>query len=319
MITETIARASWAFRRKKLIPWWCQSIISGTPIIVYGIRDYCGHVKSIKQIRTDEIPDCVQREAFHKQTYLHFLNDVLTWIKSIACKDDPTAVYMFSWDPHAHDKFVTVSQLPPDSETSFLRDWYVNQMEAFFQENQETIERARRGREEEMNRSDVERSAEFHRFPSRGIYDARHYQRERRDSSADEFNPGGYSGSRVQKRRRRSPQTEDARCHGYPDPKRARRKSTEYSHHGTVDTIRQERRHTERKSRGQVLQVDWKSTRNGARSTPPRFKERNAMKSCSRKRDPIYSTRDQRTRRQEDGQHDIYRRADYRGRRRDRF
>lgn len=130
--TETIVRAPWAFERKRLVPWWCQSIISGTPLIVYGVRDYDGHVRSIDHVRTDEIPDRVGRENLDPEKYLMFLSDILTWIKYIVCVEDYTSVYAFQWDPNAPGRGVTANALLRDAGNTFLPEWYVREMEDYF-------------------------------------------------------------------------------------------------------------------------------------------------------------------------------------------
>lgn len=130
--TDTIVRAPWAFKRKRLVPWWCQSVVSGTPLIVYGIRDYDGHVTSIEHVRTDDIPDRVGRENLDAEKYLMFLNDILSWIKNIVCVEDTAAVYAFQWDPNASGRGVTCNALLRDAENAFLPEWYVNEMEEYF-------------------------------------------------------------------------------------------------------------------------------------------------------------------------------------------
>ena len=130
--TETLVRAPWAFERKRLVPWWCQSIISGTPLIVYGIRDYDGHVTSIEHARTDDIPDRVGRENLDPEKYLMLLSDILTWIKGIVCVEDATSVYSFQWDPDAPGRGVTANALLRDAGNTFLPEWYVREMEDYF-------------------------------------------------------------------------------------------------------------------------------------------------------------------------------------------
>lgn len=152
--TETIVRAPWAFERRRLVPWWCQSIISGTPLIVYGIRDYDGHVSSIDHVRTDEIPDRVGRENLDPEKYLKFLSDILTWIKYIVCVEDYTSVYAFQWDPNAPGRGVTANALLRDAGNTFLPEWYVSEMEDYFTLAVEERQRkgVKRGMEDENER-----------------------------------------------------------------------------------------------------------------------------------------------------------------------
>ena len=130
--TETIVRASWAFNQKRLVPWWCQSIVAGTPLIVYGIRDYYGRVKGIQGVRTDEIPDRVGSENLDKDKYLLFLSEMLSWIKNSVFTEDDGTIFLIQWDPNAPGMGVTANVLPRDADNAFLRDWYVSEMEDYF-------------------------------------------------------------------------------------------------------------------------------------------------------------------------------------------
>lgn len=126
--TETIVRAEWAFKQKRLIPWWCQSVVAGTPLIVYGIRDYDGHVKSIEGIRTDEIPDYVGLANLDKDKCLMYLSDILSWIKKDVCVEEKGFEYLIQWDPNTPG-VVTATVLPCGADNTLLRDWYVSEME----------------------------------------------------------------------------------------------------------------------------------------------------------------------------------------------
>ena len=118
------------------------------PLILYGIRDYDGHVTSIEHVRTDDIPDRVGRENLDAVKYLMFLNDVLSWIKSIVCVDDIAAVYAFQWDPNAPGRGVTANALLRDPENAFLPEWYVNEMEDYFADS--CKQRQRKGEKRKM-------------------------------------------------------------------------------------------------------------------------------------------------------------------------
>ena len=108
-------------------------MVSGTPLIVYGVRDYDGHVKSIEGITTEEIPDRVGQQNLDKEKYLLFLSDMLSWIKNAVCVNEEAAEYMIQWDPNAPRMGVTANLLPRDTENAgFLRDWYVSEMEDYF-------------------------------------------------------------------------------------------------------------------------------------------------------------------------------------------
>lgn len=154
--TETIARAPWAFKRKRLVPWWCQSIVSGTPLIVYGIRDYDGHVTSINRVRTDDIPDHVGRENLDPEKHLLFLSDILSWIKDIVCVEDIASVYAFQWDPNTPGRGVTANALLRDAGNTFLPQWYVREMEDYFTlaGEQRQIKGVKRAMEDEKQRED---------------------------------------------------------------------------------------------------------------------------------------------------------------------
>ena len=129
--TETIVHAHWAFKQKRLVPWWCQSVVAGTPLIVYGARDNNGHVKSIRTVRTNDIPGIVGVENLDKDKYLSVLSEVLSWIENTVCREDHK-VYAIQWDPEAKEMDVTARVLPCDESNKFLRDWYVSEMEAYY-------------------------------------------------------------------------------------------------------------------------------------------------------------------------------------------
>ncbi|KAJ7382153.1 hypothetical protein OS493_036703 [Desmophyllum pertusum] len=130
----------------KLVHWWCQSIVSGTPLIVCGIRDKDGHVKKIEHVKTDDIPDRVGRGSLDKERYLLFLNDVLTWMKNVVREEDVVAVFRY-----APGKNVTASVSPRDPQNAFLREWYVNEMEEYFVTvAKQRKPRGRKGRKRKM-------------------------------------------------------------------------------------------------------------------------------------------------------------------------
>ncbi|KAJ7382161.1 hypothetical protein OS493_036712 [Desmophyllum pertusum] len=141
--TQNIISAPQIFNQKRLVPSWCQSIVSGTPLIVYGIRDEYGHVKSIQQVKTDHIPDRVGQNILNKDKYLMFLSEMLSWIKSIV-SEGVAAVYEFQWDSNAPGRGVTAESLQNESDgdtalhdaNSFLPEWYVDEMEGYFMRKQ---------------------------------------------------------------------------------------------------------------------------------------------------------------------------------------
>ena len=106
-------------------------MVAGTPLIVYGARDNDGHVKSIRAVRTDEIPGIVGLENLDKDKYLWVLSELLSWIKNTVCREDHK-VYAIQWDPEAREMDVTARVLPGDDSNKFLNDWYVSEMEAYY-------------------------------------------------------------------------------------------------------------------------------------------------------------------------------------------
>lgn len=207
--TETIVRAPWAFKRKRLVPWWCQSIVSGTPLIVYGIRDYDGHVKRIRQVRTDEIPDHVGHENLDKERCLLFLSDVLSWMKDIVLEEDVTEVYAFQWDPNTPANSVTVNVLR-DAEGGFLPDWYFNEMEDYFASLNHQRRSKGQKRKMEDGRQDLDRNG--------GIKDMRKQLEESWPRSAD----SGKSKPQEKLHRGESSQPRSRRFYDDSDRDRAR-------------------------------------------------------------------------------------------------
>ena len=105
--------------------------MAGTPLIVYGARDYDGHVKSVSAVRTNDIPGIVGLENLDKDKYLSVLSEVLSWIENTVCREDHK-VYAIQWDPEAKEMDVTARVLPCDDSNKFLNDWYVSEMEAYY-------------------------------------------------------------------------------------------------------------------------------------------------------------------------------------------
>lgn len=138
--TETIIHAEWAFKQRRLVPWWCQSIVSGTPLIVYGVRDYDGHVRNIDGIRTEEIPKYVGQENLDKDKYLFVLSEMLSWIKNDVCVVDHQ-VYTIQWNPNAKELGITANLSHGNDSNKFLRDWYVTDMEDYYASSRAQVQR----------------------------------------------------------------------------------------------------------------------------------------------------------------------------------
>ena len=116
--------------RYKLIKWWAQSYLAGVPKVICGFRDHTGCVRKLQTYNTLEIPRIVrhERDMWDASICINFLNKFLTWVKSVAVKDDDKKVYMFSWrTPFIQ---VTVSEMEDESH-AFLPEWFIKSQDYF--------------------------------------------------------------------------------------------------------------------------------------------------------------------------------------------
>ncbi|KAJ1893114.1 decapping endonuclease targeting mRNA, partial [Coemansia sp. IMI 209127] len=71
------------FRRHKLLKFWAQSFISGTPVVTVGYRDKDGMLRKVEDIRTQDIPRMVwgKPKMWEPSICMNFANELLQLIQ----------------------------------------------------------------------------------------------------------------------------------------------------------------------------------------------------------------------------------------------
>ncbi|KAM9346569.1 decapping and exoribonuclease protein [Symphorus nematophorus] len=114
------------FHRFKLLKWWAQSFLPGVPRVVAGFRDHDGVVVAVETFPISKISHLIKNEhnCWKPTVCMNFCCDFLSFVKRIAMEDNPSVVYLFSYEPH---RDVTYS-VHRDSQYSFLPHWYVEEL-----------------------------------------------------------------------------------------------------------------------------------------------------------------------------------------------
>ncbi|XP_019957361.2 decapping and exoribonuclease protein [Paralichthys olivaceus] len=114
------------FHRFKLLKWWAQSFLPGVPRVIAGLRDHEGVVVSVETFHISKISHLIKNEynCWKPTVCMNFCCDFLSFVKHVATEDNPSVVYLFSWEPH---RDVTYS-IHRDSPYSFLPRWYIEEM-----------------------------------------------------------------------------------------------------------------------------------------------------------------------------------------------
>ncbi|KAM4598492.1 decapping and exoribonuclease protein [Polymixia lowei] len=114
------------FHRFKLLKWWAQSFLPGVPRVVAGFRDHEGVVVGVETFHISKISHLIKNEynCWKPTVCMNFCCDFLSFVKSVVREDDPSVVYLFSWEPQ---RDVTYS-IHRDSQYSFLPHWYIEEM-----------------------------------------------------------------------------------------------------------------------------------------------------------------------------------------------
>ncbi|KAG0040235.1 Dom-3 Z [Podila clonocystis] len=82
-----------------LLKFWAQSFLPGIPTIIVGFRDDDGNVVHVQTFKTMEIPRLVRGKegAWDTTICINFLDSVLSFLKRLVVKDDPTLTYTIRW------------------------------------------------------------------------------------------------------------------------------------------------------------------------------------------------------------------------------
>ncbi|CAB1456912.1 unnamed protein product [Pleuronectes platessa] len=114
------------FHRFKLLKWWAQSFLPGVPRVIAGFRDHEGVVVSLETFHISKISHLIKNEfnCWKPTVCMNFCCDFLSFAKHVVTEDNPSVVYLFTWEPH---RDVTYS-IHRDSPYSFLPRWYIEEM-----------------------------------------------------------------------------------------------------------------------------------------------------------------------------------------------
>ncbi|XP_068606310.1 decapping and exoribonuclease protein [Brachionichthys hirsutus] len=114
------------FHRFKLLKWWAQSFLPGVPRVIAGFRDHDGVVVAVETFPVSKISYLIKQEqnCWKPTVCMNFCCDFLSFVKSVVTEDNPSVVYLFSYEPY-RDVCYSVHR---DSQHSFLPHWYVEEM-----------------------------------------------------------------------------------------------------------------------------------------------------------------------------------------------
>lgn len=114
------------FHRFKLLKWWAQSFLPGVPRVMAGFRDEEGVVVAVETFPISKISHLIKNEhnCWKPTVCMNFCSDFLSFVKHIATEDNPSVVYLLSWEPR---RDVTFS-VHRDSPYCFLPHWFVEEM-----------------------------------------------------------------------------------------------------------------------------------------------------------------------------------------------
>ncbi|KAF9378398.1 Dom-3 Z [Podila verticillata] len=87
------------FEKHKLLKFWAQSFLPGIPTIIVGFRDDDGNVVHVQTFKTMEIPRLVRGKegSWDTTICINFLDGVLSFLKRLVVKDDPSLTYTIRW------------------------------------------------------------------------------------------------------------------------------------------------------------------------------------------------------------------------------
>ncbi|CAM0138236.1 unnamed protein product [Umbelopsis sp. WA50703] len=103
-------RDKFIFERHKLIKFWAQSFLIGTPSVICGFRDNDGFVRKIQKLKTLEMPRMVrgQKGMWDARVCLNFADQFLTWLQTIVSVNDPEHTYTVTF-AHPYQEIKVVS------------------------------------------------------------------------------------------------------------------------------------------------------------------------------------------------------------------
>ncbi|KAG2184190.1 hypothetical protein INT44_009205 [Umbelopsis vinacea] len=88
------------FERHKMLKFWAQSFLVGTPAVICGFRDNDGNVRKIQKLKTLEMPRMVrgQHGMWDARVCLNFADQFLSWLQNMITIDDPEHTYTITFE-----------------------------------------------------------------------------------------------------------------------------------------------------------------------------------------------------------------------------
>jgi len=119
-----------SFFNVKVLKWWAQSYLCGTPTIVCGFRDNKGLVKSLQRYEVNEIPILANKQtkghAWSPVKCVNFAGNVLSKIVGLMENvNDLNTCCVLTWQLKSN--FVDF-KIETNSKYAFLPDWYTEEM-----------------------------------------------------------------------------------------------------------------------------------------------------------------------------------------------
>ena len=116
-------------KKYKWLKWWAQSYLAGTERIVCGFRGDDMVIRSLQNFTVKELPHDAEC-YWSKIVCVNFLNDFLTFVKSVVVTDDPRLIYSFVWAPQEPVTCTTTR----DPKYRVIPDWFIETFDGGQQE-----------------------------------------------------------------------------------------------------------------------------------------------------------------------------------------
>ncbi|XP_066546360.1 decapping and exoribonuclease protein isoform X2 [Amia ocellicauda] len=113
------------FYRHKMLKWWAQSFLVGLSRIFAGYRNTSGIVHKTEMFEVQSIPELCQKNiqnSWEPQVCMNFLCEFLSFVQKVVTQDNPSVVYLFTFDPSQRTISVSIQE---DAEHSIIPSWYI--------------------------------------------------------------------------------------------------------------------------------------------------------------------------------------------------
>ncbi|KAJ2549529.1 decapping endonuclease targeting mRNA [Coemansia sp. RSA 1933] len=113
------------FERYKLLKFWAQSFISGTPVVTVGFRDADGMLRRVEDIRTEDMPRIVRGKQgmWTPNVCMNFANVLLEFINTNVVEPGPEFQYRISYE--AEDQSIQI--MPLGKCKPFLTEEFISE------------------------------------------------------------------------------------------------------------------------------------------------------------------------------------------------